>query len=102
MDGEAVESVAVRVTATSPVDRPELSEDEGPEDSAAAEVGHRRAYFDGEWQEAIVLDRARMGRGSKVEGPAVVESAEATCVVASGWAAEVDRAGTLVLTRAEG
>jgi len=102
MDGEAVESVAVRVTATSPVDRPELSEDEGPADPAAAEVGHRPVYFHGEWQEAIVLDRARMGRGSKVEGPAVVESAEATCVVASGWAAEVDRAGTLILTRAEG
>jgi N-methylhydantoinase A len=101
MDEEAVESVAVRVTATSRVDKPELSEDEEPEDSTTAQIGRRRAYFDDEWHEAVVLDHARMGRGSNVVGPAVVESAEATCVVAPGWAAEVDRAGTLVLTRAE-
>ena len=46
-----------------------------------------------------MLDRGRMGRGSRVAGPAIVEFAEATCVVRPGWEGEVDAAGTLVLER---
>jgi N-methylhydantoinase A len=41
-----------------------------------------------------------MGAGDRVDGPAVVEFAEATCVVRPGWAGEIDPTGTLVLRRA--
>jgi N-methylhydantoinase A len=34
-----------------------------------------------------------------VEGPAVVEFSEATCVVRPGWSGVVDAVGTLMLTR---
>ncbi len=47
-----------------------------------------------------MLARAELGRGSRVEGPAIVEFAEATCVVRPGWAGAIDAAGTLVLERA--
>ena len=96
MDGEGVEIVNLRLTATVPVEKPELNEPE-PEDDA--ERGRREANFDGKWTEVPVLDRARMGRGSEVEGPAVVEFAEATCVVRPGWRGRVDEVGTLVLER---
>jgi N-methylhydantoinase A len=49
-----------------------------------------------------VLDRSEMGRGSPVEGPAVVEFAESTCVVQPGWKGTVDAAGTLVLRKEVG
>ena len=44
-----------------------------------------------------MLDRERMGEGSEVEGPAIVEFKEATCVVRPGWGGAVDGVGTLVL-----
>jgi N-methylhydantoinase A len=94
MDEEPVEVVNARVIATVPVDKPELSEDE-PSGDASADA--RRVNFDGEWVEAKLFDRAQMGRGSRVEGPAVVEFAEATCAVRPGWSGEVDEVGTLVL-----
>ena len=76
--------------------RPELVEPP----ARPAEPARRRAYVDAEWVEAPVHDRAQLGAGSPVEGPAIVEFAEATCLVRPGWAGEVDGAGTLVLERA--
>ena len=94
MEGEGVELVNARLIATEPVERPELSE---PEPDGEADAGKRKANFDGEWQEVPVLRRAGMGEGTKVEGPAIVEFAEATCVVRPGWSGAIDAAGTLVL-----
>jgi N-methylhydantoinase A len=94
MDGEGIEMVNARLIATEPVERPELSE---PEPDGDADAGTRRANFDGDWQEVPVLRRAGMGEGTKVEGPAIVEFAEATCVVRPGWSGAVDASGTLVL-----
>jgi len=96
MDGERVELVNLRLTATVSVEKPELEE---PEPEGGAERGRRKANFDGEWMEVPVLDRARMGRGSEVEGPAVVEFAEATCVVRPGWRGRIDEIGTLILEK---
>lgn len=99
MEEEPVELVNLRLTATTPVEKPELRE---PEPEGKAITGRREANFDGEWREVPVLERARMGRGSEVEGPAIVEFAEATCVVRPGWRGEVDEVGTLVLEREDG
>jgi N-methylhydantoinase A len=97
MEEEPVELVILRLVATVAVERPELHEDPPAREP---EPRARRACFDGEWVQAAVLHRRELGRGSRVEGPAVVEFAEATCVVRPGWAGEVDGAGTLVLERA--
>jgi N-methylhydantoinase A len=94
MDDETVELVNLRLISTVPVDKPELQEPE-PEDDAQA--GEREANFDGEWQGVAVLDRERMGEGSEVAGPAIVEFKESTCVVHPGWRGTVDGVGTLVL-----
>jgi N-methylhydantoinase A len=96
MEEEPVELVNVRVTATVAVDKPELREEPGERDGRS---GRRRASFDGEWAEVDIFDRARMGAGAEVGGPALVEFAEATCVVAAGWSGRVDEAGSLVLER---
>jgi N-methylhydantoinase A len=97
MEGEDVELVNARVVATLPVERPELAAEEAEGD---AETGEREANFDGDWSEVPVYRRAGMGEGFEVEGPAIVEFAEATCVVRPGWSGAVDGAGTLVLERA--
>ena len=97
MEGEDVELVNARVVATVPVERPELVAEEAEGD---AEAGERRANFDGDWSEVPVYRRAGMGEGFEVEGPAIVEFAEATCVVRPGWSGAIDATGTLVLERA--
>ena len=96
MEEEPLELVNLRLIATVPVEKPELGEKE-PEGDAGAEK--REANFDGEWVEVPVLDRAKLGVGFEVAGPAVVEFAESTCVVRPGWGGKVDEVGTLILER---
>jgi N-methylhydantoinase A len=98
MEGEAVELVNARVVATLPVDKPELAAEDAEGDAGA---GKRRANFDGGWSEVPVHRRAGMDEGDEVKGPAIVEFAEATCVVRPGWSGAVDTSGTLVLERDE-
>ena len=97
MDDEAVELVNLRLISTVPVDKPELVEPAAPEGGAGS--GRREANFGGEWIEVPVLDRERMGQGSEVEGPAIVEFKESTCAVSPGWRGTVDNVGTLVLEK---
>jgi N-methylhydantoinase A len=96
MDDERVDVVNVRLIATVSGTRPPLHE---PPAGGGAADGRRRAYFDDEWVELEVFDRTRLGSGSAVAGPAIVEFPEATCLVRPDWAGEVDDAGTLVLER---
>jgi N-methylhydantoinase A len=96
MEDELVELVNLRLVATVPVEKPELDE---PPAGDEPEAGRREANFDGEWREVPVFDRERMGKGSEVAGPAIVEFKESTCVVRPGWRGAVDGVGTLVLER---
>ena len=95
MREEPVELVAVRLVAVRAVEKPELREPEPPGDDPV--TARRDVCVDGEWTEVDVLGRERMGEGSTVAGPAVVEFSEATCYVRPGWHGRVDGAGTLVL-----
>jgi N-methylhydantoinase A len=95
-DDAGVELVNLRLTATLPGPRPTLREAPAGDRSGP---GRREVSVDGDWREVDVLDRADLGAGSKVEGPAVVEFAEATCVVRPGWRGTIDEVGTLVLER---
>ncbi|HVF00380.1 MAG TPA: hydantoinase/oxoprolinase family protein [Rubrobacteraceae bacterium] len=96
MEDEGVEIVNLRLTATVPVDKPKLEE---PIREGDAQTERREANLGGEWMEVPVLDRERMGRGAGVEGPAIVEFKESTCVVNPGWRGAVDNVGTLVLEK---
>jgi N-methylhydantoinase A len=96
MEDEVVELVNLRLVATVPRDKPDLSE------AAPRRTGspsRRRARLDGGWQEVDVYDRATLGVGSELQGPAVVEFAESTLLVRPGWRASVDEIGTLNLER---
>ena len=96
MEDEVVELVNLRLVATVPRDKPDLSE-------AAPRRGgspsRRRVRLDDGWQEVDVHQRAALGVGSELQGPAVVEFAESTLLVRPGWRASVDEVGTLNLER---
>ena len=96
MEEEVVELVNLRLVATVPRDKPDLSEAAPRRNGSPS---RRRARLDGGWQEVDVYDRAALGVGSRLQGPAVVEFAESTLLVRPGWRASVDEIGTLNLER---
>ncbi|PSK98623.1 N-methylhydantoinase A [Haloactinopolyspora alba] len=95
---QQVEWVNLRVTGVGPIRRPEIVP-VGP-GSGAEPAAFRPVHFDG-WQDTPVFDRAALGEGDAVVGPAVIEEYGSTVPVHPGFRADVDRLGSLVLTRQE-
>jgi N-methylhydantoinase A len=101
---QAVEWVNLRVTGVGPIRRPDLPElppaDGGVE---RAVTGSRPVLFGDEgaedWTDTPTYDRARLGPGDVVAGPAVVEEFGSTVPVHPGFTATVDRHGNLLLER---
>ena len=52
---------------------------------------HRRVLFEGAgWQDCPVYDRYALRTGTQLQGPALIEERESTCVIGSGHVATVD------------
>ena len=65
----------------------------------SARSGARPVWFDGAWHEATIWDRLLLPVGAMVEGPAVLEQADATTVIDPGLSARVDDFGNLIVER---
>ena len=91
---EGVDVVSLRSVETVATAAPDLPEPLACHDDRPPT---RRVNLDGDWMEVPVWQRSDMGAGSAVGGPALVELAEATCVVRPRWKGVVDDSGTLVL-----
>ncbi len=98
-----VELLTFRLLCEVPLTRPSLPRGElaAPEPPAEARRGTRRVYFDGAWQDTLVLDREALLPGNAVAGPAVIESPTSTLVVHPGQQASVDPYGNVILTESE-
>jgi N-methylhydantoinase A len=80
-------------------ERPRVPLAEIPAGPAPTARATRRIWLDGRPTEARVYDRAALGRGARLEGPAIVEQPDTTVLVPAGHAGEVDRFGNLLLRR---
>jgi N-methylhydantoinase A len=98
-DEETVEVVNLRLVAAVPVGKPEVAAEPA---RGERRRGRRRVNLDGRWLEVEVLAREELGEGDRIEGPAVVEFAEATLLLRPGWRALVDQAGTMALEQQGG
>jgi N-methylhydantoinase A len=94
-DGE-VELVTVRVTATEP--GPRIDAAAAGAAGRGAKRSTRRAIFDGEQHDAVVLT-GEPEPGTAIEGPAICELPEATLAVPPGWAGRVEDSGTIRIER---
>lgn len=95
-----VELVNLRVTAVAPLPRArqiELGEQQG--DVAAAVVSERPVYFgaDHGWIPTPCYDRARIGAGAVIHGPAVLQQLDSTTVLNPKQTARVDRLGNMIV-----
>ncbi|MBY9076269.1 hydantoinase/oxoprolinase family protein [Nocardioides sp. WL0053] len=95
---QEVEWVNLRVTGVGPIRKPEVRAVAAGTGAERARRGSRQVYFDA-WVDAPVYDRARLGAGDVVEGPAVLEEFSSTVPLHPGFTARVDGYGNLVITR---
>jgi len=96
---QEVEWVNLRATGIGPIRKPVPRRLPSGTGAAAARTGSRRVHFD-KWVETDVHDRARLGAGDEVEGPAVLEEFSSTVPVHPGFCARVDDFGNLLIRRA--
>jgi N-methylhydantoinase A len=90
-----VELVTLRVEAEGaipPSARPVLRRGEG-----GGAIGRQIVHAAAGAVEAAVFDRARLGVGDRIAGPAIVTQLDATTLVMPGWRAEVLADGSLLL-----
>lgn len=99
---QPVESVAVRVVATGRFPRP-TTRHEGAPARLPGRDRSRRAWFAevGAFVDARVLDRAAVGPGDRLVGPAIVEQLDTTVLVPPGYTARVAALDSLVIERSE-
>lgn len=93
-----VEWVNLRVSGIGPIKRPTLNEIAAGTGAESAVTGTRPAYFD-EWVTTRVYDRARLGAGDVLEGPAVIEEFSSTIPVHPGFQARIDTFGNIRITK---
>lgn len=97
---QEVEWVNLRVTGIGPIRKPELREIAAGKGAEAARTGSRKVWFDDDWVDTPTYDRARLGAGDEVTGPAVFEEFSSTVPLHPGFSARVDGYGNLVIGRA--
>jgi N-methylhydantoinase A len=95
---QEVEWVNLRVTGIGPIRKPEVREVAAGSGSEKARTGKRDVYFD-DWVDTPVYDRARLGAGDVVDGPAVFEEFSSTVPLHPGFQARVDSFGNLIIRR---
>ncbi len=94
------ELVTLRVTATGRLPMPRVPGASGARPEAPLK-GTRRVHLDGGWRDVPVHDRAAIGPGARIRGPAVVEEPYAVIVLPAGWALACADGGELVAELAD-
>ncbi len=94
---QPVEWVNLRISGIGPIRRPRIPEIPRGAGSDGAVLGTRAVHF-GQWREAAVYDRARLGSGDALSGPAVIQEFGATVPIPPDYACSVDGFGNLLVT----
>jgi N-methylhydantoinase A len=92
------ELVTFRLTGYGTVPKPPLREISPGDDVSEARTGGRLVDFDERGQaETAVFDRAALGAGAHITGPAAIEESATTTLVPPGMTADVDRLGNIIV-----
>lgn len=106
--GETIDTLSIRImtlrTAVVGV-RPKITLDTKANDRSgsmeAALKEKRPVYFEGEFEECRIFDRALLPRDITFSGPAIIEQSDATTVVEPGMKCSVDTQGNLIIEEAK-
>jgi N-methylhydantoinase A len=94
-----IECVSWRVRVVAPPSIASVRFDRAKGKARNAKVEMRPAYFEeiGKFVSTPVYARASLNTGAKIEGPALVEEAESTCVIGPSASVSVDKHGNLLM-----
>lgn len=96
--GDGHEILMIRaVVGASVTLKADISIPKGSGDVSGAMIHQSRFFFEGDWHEAGIYDRGRLGAEDVVAGPAIVSEMDSTTVVLPGYSATVDAVGNLLI-----
>ena len=64
---------------------------------ADAKIHDTKFYYEGEWHDATIFDREKIGAGTEIPGPAIVQEMDSTTLILPGHTAAVDDIGNLLI-----
>ncbi|WP_395815286.1 hydantoinase/oxoprolinase family protein [Devosia sp.] len=91
-----LEVATLRVAAIGRLPRPGIPD---PEMRPRGPVRQRKVYFDGLELPTAIIERAEIGHGEVIDGPAIIEEPTATTLVPPKWQGRIISGGHLTLTR---
>lgn len=94
--GRAVEVVNARLKAVGRVRRPD-TRFAGGDGTMPPPREIRSVHFDTGWVETPIYDRASLGAGQSLSGPAIIDEMSSTTIVEPGQSVRVDKAGNLIV-----
>ncbi|MDJ0760689.1 MAG: hydantoinase/oxoprolinase family protein [Woeseiaceae bacterium] len=65
-----------------------------------ATIHDTRFYYEGAWHDAAIFERHKLGVGTEVPGPAIVQEMDSTTLILPGHVATVDKVGNLLINPA--
>ncbi|EED34444.1 N-methylhydantoinase (ATP-hydrolyzing) A 2 [Luminiphilus syltensis NOR5-1B] len=95
-DGHEILMIRAVVSARSSLEA-DVTIAEAQGDIADAKIHDTRFYAEGEWYDAKIYDRGRLGAGHVVPGPSIVSEMDSTTVILPGYAGRVDKVGNLLI-----
>ena len=96
--GDGHEILMIRaVVGASVTLKADISIPKGAGDVSPAMIHQSRFFYEGDWHEAGIYDRGRLGADDVVTGPAIVSEMDSTTVVLPGHSATVDAVGNLLI-----
>ncbi|WP_106850647.1 hydantoinase/oxoprolinase family protein [Blastococcus sp. Marseille-P5729] len=98
-DEQKVEWVNLRVTGVGPIARPEIKQIERGTGAEGALIETRQVNYEDQWHETKIYDRAKLGAGDVIEGPAVVQEFGSTVPIHPRFVVDVDANGNLIIKR---
>jgi len=99
-----LEIMNFRITAVGSVDKADISAQGNPVDDVSSAIkGERKVYFEsaGDFVPTKVYDRTKLGPGSRIPAPAVIEERITTVIVHPGWSARIDEFGNVIMEQEE-
>jgi N-methylhydantoinase A len=95
-----VELINIRIDATGRFDAPAMAEAPATGDADDARTGEVSAYVEGAWRSVPVYDRARLGVGARVSGPAILTQVDTTTWLLPDQHGEVVGFGAMLVSDA--
>ena len=96
---DPVEIVNLRLISMGHVDPLKLKKPKVASGADATPAGHRQVYFEelGDFTDCPIFERASIGLGAAIPGPAIIEQLDCTTVVHPGQVLSVDGWGNLIV-----